>query len=208
VNELVDRLPNPFSTRHVRPGAIPFHFPPGINAAALVARLREFNWRGAIVGPHGSGKSTLLAAMLPELERAGRRAVSVSLHDGERRLPPEFAAAIESGDENTLAIVDGYEQLSRWSRRRLDRLCANRGGLLVTSHEPVGFPLLLRTAVDLNIAQQIVGELLTCEQTQSVIGADDVRRAFAAHQGNLRETLFSLYDLFERRSRGEITRQV
>ena len=65
MNGLTERLANPFATRHVRPGAIPFHFPAETSAAQLVARLRELNWRGAIVGPHGSGKSTLLVALAP-----------------------------------------------------------------------------------------------------------------------------------------------
>src|SRR5581483_12050635 len=55
---------NPFSTRFIQPGAIPFHFPTPDGLAAIVRRLEGAGGRGQIIGPHGSGKSTLLAALL------------------------------------------------------------------------------------------------------------------------------------------------
>ena len=58
---------NPFSTRRISPGAIPYVLPPGENAYALVDRLRQAGWWGEIVGPHGSGKSTLLATLADAL---------------------------------------------------------------------------------------------------------------------------------------------
>ena len=73
---------NPFSTRFVRPGAVPYLFAPGQSADGLVRRLAGFGWRGQIIGPHGSGKSTLLAALAEPLARAGRRSWTVCLHDG------------------------------------------------------------------------------------------------------------------------------
>ncbi|MBN2216711.1 MAG: hypothetical protein JW719_05005 [Pirellulales bacterium] len=78
---------NPFSTRCVRPGAIPFFFPPDVDASILVRRLADNQWRGQIVGPHGSGKSTLLAALFPAIEASSKHVVLVELHDGQRRLP-------------------------------------------------------------------------------------------------------------------------
>ncbi len=139
-----DRFQNPFSASRVRPGAAPFLFPAGEDSAALVEQLELGGWRGEIVGPHGSGKSTLLAALSAELAARGRQTFSIALHDGERRLPVERRqlAALASG---TLVIVDGYEQLSWWSRWRLGRMCASRGwGLLVTAHRPVGLPQVAR----------------------------------------------------------------
>ncbi len=63
---------NPFATRHVRPGAIPYRFAPGSAAEGVVERLAAADWQGQIIGPHGSGKSTLLATLLPAIESAGR----------------------------------------------------------------------------------------------------------------------------------------
>src|SRR5262245_55807228 len=84
------RATNPFATRWVRPGVIPYYFAHTTNAAAVVEKLKENRWRGAIIGPHGSGKSTLLASLAPLIESAGRRVRAASLHDRQRSLPAEF----------------------------------------------------------------------------------------------------------------------
>ena len=188
---------NPFATRSIRPGRIPFLFPAGQQLTALLDRLRGGGWWGQIVGPHGSGKSTLLAALLPALRAAGRQVVLLELHDGQRRLPadvwrqPRFSAA-------TQLVIDGYEQLSRWQRLRIKRRCRLAGcGLLVTSHAPLGLPDVYCTRPDLETALRVVQALLADEP--GAIGADEIERSFLAHHGNLREMLFTLYDVYERR---------
>src|SRR5258707_1037455 len=87
---------NPFSTRFVRPGAIPYQFPERVTADSLVEQLRSQNCRGAIIGPHGTGKSTLLATLIPAIENAGCKVRSIALHDGQRKLPPKFLKSIEN----------------------------------------------------------------------------------------------------------------
>ena len=62
---------NPFATRFVRPGAIPYRFANGLVGRDR-ASLRQHDWRGEIVGPHGSGKSTLVQTLIPPLKEAGR----------------------------------------------------------------------------------------------------------------------------------------
>jgi hypothetical protein len=192
---------NPFASRRVRPGAIPFQFPHGVDATALVARLSRLGWRGAIIGPHGTGKSTLLAALSPEFARVGRDVRLLSLHDAQRRLPQGFLKGLPAKSPE-IVVVDGYEQLNRWSRWRLDRRCRALGsGLLVTAHGPTGLPLLFRTAVDEKLAERIVDHLLgTYGNCPSVIDRDDVRRAWSKHGGNLRETFFDLYDTYQNRA--------
>jgi hypothetical protein len=188
---------NPFCTRRVRPGAIPFIFPSGQNAEMLVDRLRQADWWGEIIGPHGSGKSTLLAALIPLIERAGPRTVLVALHDGQRQLPLDLYRDCRICSPVVL-VVDGYEQLSRWSRWRLKRFChRHRMGLLVTAHDSVGVPTLYRTATTLGLAEQIVVELLGGREPPFT--PDEVSQCLARHGGDMRETLFDLYDFFERR---------
>ncbi len=196
------RCDNPFSTRHVRPGALPFHFPPGESVAAILQRFQSFGWRGQIVGPHGSGKSTLLASLLPVIERAGSPVRAIALHDGQRRLPQAFLRNpnLASG---TVLVIDGYEQLSYWSRLRLRRLCRRRGlGLLVTAHSDVGLPSVFETAVDVTLAQHLVAQLLNPKDT-SLFGPQEIAAKFTSHEGNIREVLFDLYDLYQQRRRGE-----
>jgi len=205
---------NPFATRWVRPGAVPYCFGAGVNAGQLVERLRDGGWRGAIVGPHGSGKSTLLATLVHAIEQMGIRVQKILLRDGQRRLPRDILSRIRSrakigstrdqeerGLPIELLIVDGYEQLSWWSRRRLSAICRRKHyGLLVTAHREnsVGsFSILFRTAAELATVQYLVDHVLPSHG--GAIHPDDVATALEQNKGNVREALFSLYDLFQQR---------
>jgi hypothetical protein len=198
------RTTNPFATRWVRPGAIRHYFADGMNAAALVEKLKQNHWRGAIIGPHGSGKSTLLVSLGPLIESAGRRVRMSSLHDRQRDFPAEFARAIRGNDGSilpTILVVDGYEQLGWQARRQLRTMCRrNDCGLLVTAHRESAageLPILYRTQASLEIVQYLINHELPSHG--GLIEPRDVAAAFEAHRGNVRETLFALYDLFERR---------
>jgi hypothetical protein len=188
---------NPFCTRRIRPGALPFIFPSGQDAELLIDRLRRNEWCGEITGPHGAGKSSLLAVLVPALERVGRRVVLFQLHDGQRRLPP-FAVREPrpSSSQPTSIVADGYEQLSRWNRWRFKRLCRKREwGLVVTAHATVGLPELYRLIPTPNVAKQIVDRLLAGQT--SPFTAEEVSNCFTRSGGNLREMLFDLYDKYE-----------
>ncbi len=195
---------NPFSTRRVRPGALPYFFPAGEDASAVLRRLAAGGWRGQIVGPHGSGKSTLLAALLPAIEKSGRRVILVELHDGQRRLPEKgtfyFSKKVECPLFPVL-VIDGYEQLPWWRRLLLERRCRRHAlGLLVTSHRSVGLPEVFQTHVDLLLVNKIVSHLLA--GWPGVIATEDIAACLARHGDDLREALFELYDLFEQRRGG------
>jgi hypothetical protein len=188
---------NPFATRFTRPGAIPYIFPPGQSAVGLLDSLRNHDWWGEIIGPHGSGKSSLLAELLPLLDAAGRRVEVFGLHQGDRTLP--FSKAdVRTWNEETQVVVDGYEQLSWWSKRRLQsQVKAQRAGLLITAHQPMGLPPLFTTQPTLELARQIVENLLAGTDGNGVLSHEDVAAAFSAHGANLRELLFSLYDVYQ-----------
>jgi hypothetical protein len=187
---------NPFSTRFVRPGALEYLFAPGESAEGVVGRLAEFGWWGQIVGPHGSGKSTLLAALGPQLQAAGRRVVSVTMHQGEHRLP----ALGEELDSRTQLVIDGYEQLGWFSRRRVKSRCRGAGcGLLVTAHRDLGLPTIYETRPSEQVANAVVAKLLPVGQAD--IGEADIRAAYVAAEGNIREALFKLFDVYEERGR-------
>ena len=79
-----------------------------------------------------------------------------------------------------------------------ERLCRRRGwGLLVTAHATVGLPQLYQTTPTPDLAEMIVGRLMT-DRTPP-FAAVEVTECFRAAPWNLRETLFDLYDLYERR---------
>ena len=116
---------NPFSTRHVRPGAIPYQFPPGQSADSLVAELARSGWQGQIIGPHGCGKSSLLQALRPALESAGRRSLWVELHAHNRGWP-DVSRQLAVEPQGVL-VIDGFEQCSRWRRWLIRRTCRRHG---------------------------------------------------------------------------------
>lgn len=190
---------NPFASRFIRPGALPFIFPPGENAEGLVARLGELGGSGEIRGPHGSGKSTLLAALVAALRAAQREVETIELHDGQRRLSAEFVRRLKNSSRGATVVIDGYEQLSCWSRRRLAVLLRRRRlGLVVTCHTTAGLPLLWEMRPTVELAQEIVARLTAA--APHGIAPERVERVFDAQGGDLREMLFELYDLYERQA--------
>jgi molybdopterin-guanine dinucleotide biosynthesis protein len=189
------RPPNPFATRYIRPGAIPYRFPPGVGPEDLVDRLATNGWNGQIIGPHGSGKSTLLAALVEPLSRADRRVQQIGLHDGQRRLPRGWLQQAQTAGVNQL-VIDGFEQLSWLARSSVRRFARrNRMGLLVTGHSDLGLPTLLTTQGDLETAVLIAEQLMAHSPWR--LERPAVEAEFAATEGNVRETLFRLFDRWE-----------
>lgn len=192
---------NPFSTRHVRPGAIPYAFLHEADQDTLLDQLAANQGWAEIVGPHGSGKSTLVHTLIPALTARGWRVVLFVLQRGQfsLRSKTECRSAWDGRaqwDAQTQVIVDGFEQLSSWNAWRLRRSCRRTGaGLLVTSHRPVGLPTLRNTSTSLMLAQQLVDFL--GQHGPTPISPADVEASFARQQGNLREVFFELYDLHE-----------
>lgn len=186
---------NPFSTRFVRPGALPYQFPPKVSPEVLVARLRQNRGEGQIVGPHGSGKSTLLASLREPLLRGGCSSLTFSLRDGQRRLPLDWRKQVARCGAR-LVIVDGCEQLSFWSRALLKWHCRRNGwGLLITTHRDLGLATLFETGTSVELAQQLAAVLLAGDERR--ITSQMVAESFRSAGGDMRETLFDLYDRYE-----------
>jgi hypothetical protein len=198
---------NPFATRYMRPGTVPFVFAEGESLNGVISRLENSGHGGAIVGPHGSGKSTLLANVLVALQGAGKRTELFTLRDGQRRLPEGWRI---HAFEAALVAIDGYEQLGWLERWRVRRYCRRGGrGLLVTTHAPVGLPTLYCTRPTVALAKQVIRQLLADRSLdhRAMLSDDELAQLFAQHRGDLRELLFALYDRYERlttRARGPL----
>ncbi|QDU23404.1 P-loop NTPase family protein [Urbifossiella limnaea] len=183
---------NPFSTRFVEPGAIPYRLPGGAELDALVTRFEAAGSWSEVVGPHGSGKSTLLASLLPRLTAWTVR--RVRLGTAERSLPPELWPL---PGPRPLLVIDGFEQLGWLGQRRVTRECRRAGaGLLVTTHRPAGLPPLHRTDVTPEALEWVLARLLPADGRGVLEGYDAAAR-LCAHRGSLREVLFELYDRWE-----------
>ena len=182
---------NPFATRWTRPGALDYVYPPGETPLSLITRLESCGGRGQIIGPHGTGKTSLLRSLRPHLEAAGYQ---LEWHD------PQTVVRASRRTTNTLVVIDGYEQLSAWSRLTLRCSCWWHGcGLLVTTHRDVGLPPLVQTRPSLELAQQLAERLL--EGRGELLGNEEFARVWNEKQGNMRELWFALYDRYESRCR-------
>lgn len=190
---------NPFATRSVRPGAIPYRCAQGESLCGLMDFLRRSHWWGQIVGDHGSGKSTLLASLIPEIHRYGRQVIVYRLNASDRR--PWLREIWEARwSSNTQVVVDGFSQLYRWERFFLQQTVRRtKAGLLVTSHRSLGLPCLTKTQTDLATVLEIVAELVG--QNPHLISRNDVAASMLAKGNNVREILFDLYNLYELRQR-------
>ncbi len=189
---------NPFRTRRIRPDAMDYLFDNGSSCATLVKKLERNHWRGQIIGPHGSGKTTLLGALLPACQQLGCQVKQFSLHNRERRLPFRWKDT-KHWSEKTLIAIDGYEQLDWVSRSQLQILIHQKCcGLLVTTHRKVRLPVIFRTTTSIELTERIVAQLVSHD---SRINPADVAHVYTQCEGNVREILFALYDLYQDRHR-------
>ncbi len=184
---------NPFAVDRIH--AIDYE-PLGWTWDELLQKLASAHWRGAIVGPHGSGKTTLLQTLVPLLRDRGMATLSIRLNRQKRTPRLDEWAAIASIESNTIVMLDGYEQLSRWNRRRLDRLARHALGLIVTAHDDPALPVLIRCQSDPFILRDITARLAGNQALDDI----DPESLLTAHHGNMRHALRELYDRHAMRS--------
>lgn len=189
---------NPFATRFIRPGQIPFFFEPGESIAVLHAGWLKANRSGQIVGPHGTGKSTLMMEWERFLAEQAMPVQRVTITTA--RPLPTHQSMIDwrTVGPSTVLMIDGYEQCSAVRRWRIERSTRARGaGLLITSHRDMNLAWTYRTDCHLERVQAIVRWLQ--RQCEPQIGVQDVADVYAACGGSSRELLLSLFDIYRDR---------
>ena len=187
---MLSQKSNPFATKFIRAGALRYRFPDGQSINDIHDRLARNRWRGQVVGHHGSGKTTLLRTLDRHWVRWNRQPFTFSLQDGQRTFNMQGWTHWSSG---TQIIIDGYEQLSWFSRCKLLYRCRRReSGLIVTTHHQALFlPITACCAATLTLATALVEELTS---THKPIDQTLVKTCFEMNRGNLRETFLQLYD--------------
>ncbi|MGC4030702.1 MAG: ATP-binding protein [Tepidisphaeraceae bacterium] len=193
---------NPFRVDRV--STLPFI---GANVPALAEAFLKLG-RAAIVGQHGTGKSTLLRTLgdylteagyevkhisLPGSATAAERRAALNFSVGARPASPEGvdcpsratqASPLQNGE---VVLFDGFEQLGWLQRRRVLRWPR----LLVTAHAPTRLPTLITLKPTLAELDRVIERLLPDADAEVRSFA---RAAFVRHRGDVRATLFDLYD--------------
>ena len=189
---------NPFATKFIRAGALPFCFSEGQSIESFYRRLIMHQWRGQIVGPHGSGKTTLLRKLDSCWSGWARECVLLTAQNGQRSIPLNDS---KRWNERTQVVVDGYEQLGIWCRLRLHSLSRwRKSGLLVTTHTQVGWlPVVYETRMSLALAKRLASVLINDVDLSAELESE-LALGLHNHDGNLRETFFHLYDVYQRKT--------
>lgn len=201
---------NPFSTRHTRPGRLePLdHHGHPHDVADLLERLAALGGRAAICGPHGSGKTTLLERLAEGLESRGAAVERVRLRawrDGAAAAVADvtaaFRAILRCGAPGTICI-DGWEQMGPAAVAATVLAWLRGCGLVVTTHRATHLPILVASDTTPALLAEIVRRLPGhASWAGSLIHDEDLESAFTRHGGNIRESLYELYDRFEERVR-------
>ncbi len=206
--------PNPFSTRFIQPGAIPYKCFDGGTVTELAKRFLILpSKRGIIIGPHGSGKSTLVASLVSKMPSILPKSKIHPLRfSTDKSAATSLNRSIKEWTRHSIAILDGYEQLRFWSRLRVEWIARGRLiSILATAHRPVrGFETIWETSVNQASSQWVVEQLLL--QSGLPNGANNLlhseawSRSRAKHGQNLRESLFDMYDWWQSSQSAETNR--
>lgn len=176
---------NPFATDRVLRVR---YQPQGWTWDELLARLRDLQFRAAIVGPKGSGKTTLLEDLAAVLSDRGFAIRHFQLTSEIRSFgAPEWRRIASRLEQRDVVLLDGCEQLSWLGWHRFQRATSGAAGLVVTTHLPGRLPTLLRTTTSPDLLAQIIHDL-----TGRVPA--DLDEVYSHHRGNIREAIRELYD--------------
>ena len=182
---------NPFRSDRV----LQFHYRlRGQSWEQLLTRLKRLNYRAAIVGLEGTGKTTLLRDLAARLTDQGFTPKILTLTRERPIFRPGFLKAFLGGlGPSDVVLLDGAEQMGWLAWHRFDRACRRAAGLVITTHHAGRLPTLIACSTDPDLFQWIVGELLG---ERATAWQDTVERLYEAHDGNLRDALRAMYDLF------------
>ncbi len=193
------RPSNPFRSANIRPGANKFLFTDPEAWHNMLIALQEHRCC-EIVGGHGTGKSTLFHQLTATCESWGwavRRHVVDPRRPAGERLSLDLIPGADQPGLQRLRAVDGYEQLPRGQRRAIGRHCQEQGErLLITCHTGEGFHRLHQTHVDTSLADRVVAAILQREGVAWAVKRATLDQLLSQHDGNLREVLFAVFDLF------------
>ncbi|MCA8986980.1 MAG: hypothetical protein KDA78_05035 [Planctomycetaceae bacterium] len=182
---------NPFATRHLE--AVPFLWH-DISFEELWQRVESAAGPAVIVAPHGHGKTTLMEALEKELRQREYSIEWIRLRENRRRIPrAQSRSWRERAHEKVILFLDGAEQLNLFRWRRFLWQKPPGWKLLVTSHVPGYGKTVYRCQTSVDLLRSILDHLPLSEQQKENA---PLKLIYESHQGNLRDCLFELYDLY------------
>jgi len=181
---------NPFRSERVE--AIRYRFADA-GWDGLMRRLADLEYRAAIVGPDGSGKTTLLEELAPRLEGLGFAVRRLFLNDQKRPDAQSLKLSCAEPGEKDCILFDGADLVGRFAWARFKRQSRLAAGLIITSHRPGLLPTLIECRTTPELLDDIVVHILG--RGAAALG-DTPRRLFEKHDGNLRDALRGLYDMY------------
>lgn len=206
---------NPFSTRNVKPGMIPFL---GLDASSILemaTKLMESHAMTQIVGPHGAGKTTLTFAIQDQLNQlaaaAGKKLIVRRFTVGAGKSIRSIQGTVpiddgRNGDASLLFVVDGIERMGFLQQLGFLNHCRTHDyRLLATTHRPLkNLQVIHRIDSKAETLVQLVAYLSSELQGQAGFRKSDLECLFNEQNGDLRECLMQLYDRFESQCRPHI----
>ncbi|AMV34290.1 hypothetical protein VN12_19350 [Pirellula sp. SH-Sr6A] len=161
-----------------------------------------------IVGPHGTGKSTLLHQLHREAVESIRSDTAV-LHCLRGRRATTYRETQDwplVGSAEWM-FVDGFEQLPLWRRIRMVAQVRRRGvRCIATSHRMhFGFQSLWNTVVDPTVEHYVLTQLLSEHPRatlEAALSSEEWRESRLRHGPNVRESLFDMYDWWQKHETG------
>ncbi len=160
----------------------------------------EHGGLGQIAGPHGSGKSTLVAELLSHLDQHFSSVRNIVVRSRKSIVGNPLAGAVNTASsERKFIVIDGIERMSAIDRFALRRYCGRRRfGLLATTHREIPrWPVVFRTEPDAMAFVKIVNKLQS--ESPAKVELSAIESAFESSDGNIREALMVLYDIWEDR---------
>ena len=224
-----DRVSNPFATKFVGAGRLPFLGMVDETLDNLAETFVQQNFNGQIIGPHGVGKTTLTFELEKRVERLnGGRGPAfkffrkiVGQRGAVRSIQPAFAVnqiaqiapqdiirndEFISGDSSpslnrakTVLVIDGVERLSWFQRVALVKSCQRKR---------IGLLLTCHRPIwGLPTLVELTPDLSQFESVFNALTADcefqlssqRLGEIFRDNNENAREALMSCYDEFEAR---------
>ena len=175
---------NPFRTELLE--RIPFRFKSGDWDSNLL-RLKQMNYRAAILGRKGSGKTTLLEQLQMRLQQH-----YILLPHDKACHSEVLNEAIAASRAGQIVMLDEIERFSFWQRWSLFKNTSAGPGLIVNVHRKCR----LKTWVHCRTDEQLMLQLLQDLRVVDPLVVEAGRAAFKRCHGNVREAFLELYDRF------------